>query len=574
MKARVEAYRRDVLRGANPFEGAFPLWRNEQFVAATTRLKSRGDPSALASFAEMEQAVLLEAQRRELRFLNQRDAAERGEDAEEERDTCTAAPPTAPTAISAGARADRSLESDLHALAAGLGEDDGEELEVEGDAAIEEGLRGNDDDEDKKGTRFPSALSDPAATRDPFLVAAAEAVAGGDTLMARKSLQLGRRWYDGNRREHPNPAGHPDRREEKREEKSGGAEARGATSGDSGGSGAGGSVRSGPGSGEETLGEGGQAPPAAFTRPPKLILYPDGSMGEAPVPGAAAATAGVPPLAPTASGPEALEKNAAAAPQTGFYPAPFGNANQPFAYPSPWGHTAQVPGGHAPPTFAANAMAFAPNGTGFPAGFPLGGFPLGGFPPAGFPLGGFPPAGFPLGGFPPGDFPPGGFPPGFPPHPAALFGFPPAFAPGAPFPPAAPFPAPAHPANAAAGFEARAAPSGSDGPGGAGSAGSGGSGGSGGTKVSSGPGYRSGRAAGGALGDAEPRAARTRETAGNATKFSRGVKRGSATKKRGSGSNAGDAVDAGAKKARVAEKTLDDAADCLQMLGGGGGTDR
>ena len=104
----------------------------------------------------------------------------------------------------------------------------------------------------------------------------------------------------------------------------------------------------------------------------------------------------------------------------------------------------------------------------------------------------------------------------------------------------------------AAGFEARAAPSGSDGPGGAGSDGSGGSGGSGGTKVSSGPGYRSGRAAGGALGDAEPRAARARETAGNATKFSRGVKRGSATKKRGSGSNAGDAVDAGAKKARVA----------------------
>ena len=545
MKARVEAYRRDVLRGANPFEGAFPLWRNEQFVAATTRLKSRGDPSALASFAEMEQAVLLEAQRRELRFLNQRDAAERGEDAEEERDTCTAAPPTAPTAISAGARADRSLESDLHALAAGLGEDDGEELEVEGDAAIEEGLRGNDDDEDKKGTRFPSALSDPAATRDPFLVAAAEAVAGGDTLMARKSLQLGRRWYDGNRREHPNPAGHPDRREEKREEKSGGAEARGAMSGDSGGSGAGGSVRSGPGSGEETLGEGGQAPPAAFTRPPKLILYPDGSMGEAPVPGTAASG---PPLAPTASL-EASGNNAA--PPPGFPPAPFGSANA-FAYPAPWAH-ALGSGGQVPPTFAAaappNAMAFDPNGTGFPAmGLPAG--------------------------FPPGFYPgvPTGF--GFPPHPAALFGFPPAFAPGAPFPPAAPFPAPAHPANAAAGFEARAAPSGSDGPGGAGSDGSGGSGGSGGTKVSSGPGYRSGRAAGGALGDAEPRAARTRETAGNATKFSRGVKRGSATKKRGSGSNAGDAVDAGAKKARVAEKTLDDAADCLQMLGGGGGTDR
>ena len=76
VRDRVEAYRRDVRAGVNPFDGAFPLWRNEQFVAATTEaLKSHpsGDGgSRLATFAEMERAVLLEAQRRELRFLNQR----------------------------------------------------------------------------------------------------------------------------------------------------------------------------------------------------------------------------------------------------------------------------------------------------------------------------------------------------------------------------------------------------------------------------------------------------------------------------------------------------------------------
>ena len=78
MKDRVEAYRRDVRRGVNPFEGAFPLWRNEQFVAAVVDAfeNTPGDPGRLATFAETERAVLLEAQRRELRLLNQRDARE------------------------------------------------------------------------------------------------------------------------------------------------------------------------------------------------------------------------------------------------------------------------------------------------------------------------------------------------------------------------------------------------------------------------------------------------------------------------------------------------------------------
>jgi hypothetical protein len=154
VRDRVEAYRRDVRAGVNPFHGAFPLWRNEQFVAATTELikshgPTRGDGGKrLATFAEMEQAVLLEAQRRELRFLNQRDAEERGlNDVEEEEPTCTAVvsmPPVAPLlspADKSSPEAERGVSPEnLHKLAAGLGEDDGEELDIEGDAALEEGL--------------------------------------------------------------------------------------------------------------------------------------------------------------------------------------------------------------------------------------------------------------------------------------------------------------------------------------------------------------------------------------------------------------------------------------------------
>ena len=231
MKDRVEAYRRDVRRGVNPFEGAFPLWRNEQFVAAVVDAfeNTPGDPGRLATFAETERAVLLEAQRRELRLLNQRDARERGEDTEAERATCTAIATT--EALKAGADETRPRDPDdftsenclarsrfdkdgqsheNDALAAGLGEDDGEEVEVEGDVAVEEGLRLRDDaedeDEDERALRTTkaetsggdevkeSAPSDPAALRDPFLVAAAEAAAGG-ARPTRKSLQLGRRWY-------------------------------------------------------------------------------------------------------------------------------------------------------------------------------------------------------------------------------------------------------------------------------------------------------------------------------------------------------------------------------------------
>ena len=156
VKDRVEAYRRDVRRGVNPFEGAFPLWRNEQFVAAVVDAfeKTPGDPGRLATFAETERAVLLEAQRRELRLLNQRDARERGEDTEAERATCTAIAPT-DALKKAGADETRRDPDDFtsenctvaqshenDALAAGLGEDDGEEVEVEGDVAVEEGPGG------------------------------------------------------------------------------------------------------------------------------------------------------------------------------------------------------------------------------------------------------------------------------------------------------------------------------------------------------------------------------------------------------------------------------------------------
>ena len=112
MKDRVEAYRRDVRRGVNPFEGAFPLWRNEQFVAAVVDAfeNTPGDPGRLATFAETERAVLLEAQRRELRLLNQRDARERGEDTEAERATCTAIATT--EALKAGADETRPRDPD------------------------------------------------------------------------------------------------------------------------------------------------------------------------------------------------------------------------------------------------------------------------------------------------------------------------------------------------------------------------------------------------------------------------------------------------------------------------------
>ena len=172
VRDRVEAYRRDVRAGVNPFHGAFPLWRNEQFVAATTELikshgPTRGDGGKrLATFAEMEQAVLLEAQRRELRFLNQRDAEERRlNDVEEEEPTCTAVvsmPPVAPLlcpADKSSPEAERVVSPEnLHKLAAGLGEDDGEELDIEGDAALEEGLR-----EEKENDASPEAETEKEA---------------------------------------------------------------------------------------------------------------------------------------------------------------------------------------------------------------------------------------------------------------------------------------------------------------------------------------------------------------------------------------------------------------------------
>ena len=43
----LESYRADLRRGKNPFEGAFPLWRNEQFRAATLS----EDPVKLETYA-------------------------------------------------------------------------------------------------------------------------------------------------------------------------------------------------------------------------------------------------------------------------------------------------------------------------------------------------------------------------------------------------------------------------------------------------------------------------------------------------------------------------------------------
>ena len=64
-------YRHDLRRGVNPFEGAFPLWRNEQFRAATMS----DDPNELERFAAVERAVMSAAEREETIALNARDAA-------------------------------------------------------------------------------------------------------------------------------------------------------------------------------------------------------------------------------------------------------------------------------------------------------------------------------------------------------------------------------------------------------------------------------------------------------------------------------------------------------------------
>ena len=111
MAGCLESYRADLRRGKNPFEGAFPLWRNEQFRAATLS----EDPVKLETYAKIERAIMTAAEREETRRRNAADAAA-GDEA---------------TFTGVGGAA----------LAAGLGEDDGEEVDIEGTVAIEEGLK-------------------------------------------------------------------------------------------------------------------------------------------------------------------------------------------------------------------------------------------------------------------------------------------------------------------------------------------------------------------------------------------------------------------------------------------------
>ena len=102
----LESYRA-LRRGKNPFEGAFPLWRNEQFRAATLN----EDPVKLETYAKIERAIMTAAEREETRAR----AASRGEDG---AFTASAAP-----------RSPRDWAND------------GEEVDIEGTVAIEEGLK-------------------------------------------------------------------------------------------------------------------------------------------------------------------------------------------------------------------------------------------------------------------------------------------------------------------------------------------------------------------------------------------------------------------------------------------------
>ena len=71
MAGCLESYRADLRRGKNPFEGAFPLWRNEQFRAATLS----EDPVKLETYAKIERAIMTAAEREETRRRNAADAA-------------------------------------------------------------------------------------------------------------------------------------------------------------------------------------------------------------------------------------------------------------------------------------------------------------------------------------------------------------------------------------------------------------------------------------------------------------------------------------------------------------------
>jgi len=359
-------YRHDLRRGVNPFEGAFPLWRNEQFRAATMS----DDPNELERFAAVERAVMSAAEREETIALNARDAA-RGAAIDDDATRVTLGL-SAPGPEAAGGRVPEAVEKeavvkesraaaertevvDPNALATGLGEDDGEECAVEGEVAVEEGLREPEEEDEReegragkrdasaKGARAaaseetraldgddapttgfdrgdeaaagpgpgqgqgPGPGPHPAgggakepssgrfASSDPFLVAVAGAAAAHKGDRRPRSLALGRRWYDttqyptpagvkpaGGARSEPDsggarigPAGgaDPDSAPSNSGVNSGGTSAGGGTSGNSGGD-AGSGGNSGSGSGDATT-------VAHFTRPPKLILYPDGSTREA-----------------------------------------------------------------------------------------------------------------------------------------------------------------------------------------------------------------------------------------------------------------------------------------------------
>ena len=216
-KACLEEYRKKVDSGFNPFDDAFPLWRKEQFMAATTS----PDPTRKETYAAINAAIMEEA----------RKERERQTKANETRD-----------ANDADANADAAVVTKPP---------DADEDEA---CTLEEKLPG----------RLTGAHAGPDAapvvapvSDDPFLAAAASAAAAHKGKSNSRSLMLGRRWYDSSL--YPTP---------------GGAAKNGA-------------VKNEPVPNEPApAAADGSKPPknngggSQFRRPPKLILFPDGSMRE------------------------------------------------------------------------------------------------------------------------------------------------------------------------------------------------------------------------------------------------------------------------------------------------------
>ena len=223
-KACLEEYRKKVESGVNPFEDALPLWRQEQFMAATTS----PDPTRKETYEAINAAIMEEAGKERERQTKAKEASD-------------------------------ANGTDANANVAVVTKPDADEDEA---CTLEEKLRGDSPERTRDRTRRRS--SPPRATI-PFLAAAASAAAAQGKRNSR-SLMLGRRWYDSSL--YPTPGGAAKPADSNKTETTAANE-------------------------PAPIADDGSKPPknngdgSQFRRPPKLILFPDGSMREVGENGAA-----------------------------------------------------------------------------------------------------------------------------------------------------------------------------------------------------------------------------------------------------------------------------------------------